>query len=282
MPELPEVETIVRALRADGLVGRKILRAQIFWPKAVSTPARAQFVRGLRGRTIRGVTRRGKFIVMSLSGGWFLLIHLRMTGHLTMKPAGTAARKRDSIVFTLDNGQQVHFSDSRKFGRVWLVREAASLLGGLGPEPLELTAADFCRALRARSRQLKPLLLDQTFIAGIGNIYADEALWAARLHPQRKADTVSARQAAELHRAIQMVLRRGIRNLGTTLGGGQTNFVLPQGERGRNQEQLQAYGQAGETCSRCGARIRRLLVGQRATHVCPTCQPLPRRKAARQ
>ena len=277
MPELPEVETVVRDLRRAGLAGRRILNARVFWPRTIAAPAAARFPRAIRGLEIRALARRAKFVVLTLSGGWTLLIHLRMSGHLDVLPPKTRPRRHDRVILTLDNGRQLHFEDTRKFGRIWLVREPAQVLGKLGPEPLELAAADFRRGLAARARRLKPLLLDQTFLAGVGNIYSDEALWAAQLHPRRRSDTLTAAQAAELLAAIQDVLRLGIRNLGTTLGGGKTHFVLPRGERGRNQEQLNAYGQTGAPCPRCGTPIRRILVGQRSTHLCPACQRAPRR-----
>ena len=277
MPELPEVETVVRDLRRAGLAGRRILNARVFWPRTIAAPAAARFPRAIRGLEIRALARRAKFVVLTLSDGFTLLIHLRMSGHLDVLPPGTRPRRHDRVILSLDNGRQMHFEDTRKFGRIWLVREPAQVLGKLGPEPLELAAADFRRGLAARTRRLKPLLLDQTFLAGVGNIYSDEALWAAQLHPRRRSDTLTAAQAAELLAAIQDVLRLGIRNLGTTLGGGKTHFVLPRGERGRNQEQLNAYGQTGAPCPRCGTPIRRILVGQRSTHLCPACQRAPRR-----
>ena len=277
MPELPEVETVVRELRSAGLVGRRIAQARVFWRKTVAAPDSARFMREIRGREIRSLFRRGKFIVAELSGDRTLLVHLRMSGHLDLLPARARPRRHDRVVWTLADGRQLHFEDTRKFGRVWLVRGSAQVLGNLGPEPLAVSRAEFAAGLAARARQLKPLLLDQTFLAGVGNIYSDEALWAARLHPRRRSDTLAPAQAAALLDAIQAALRQGIRNLGTTFGAGKTHFVLPRGERGRNQEQLQAYGQTGAPCPRCGTPIRRILVGQRATHLCPACQRAPRR-----
>jgi formamidopyrimidine-DNA glycosylase len=180
------------------------------------------------------------------------------------------------VVLTLADGRELRFTDPRKFGRMWLVPDPSAVLGKLGPEPLEISAAEFSARLGARRRRLKPLLLDQAFLAGIGNIYADEALWTARLHPRRGSDSLRPAERARLRHAIQTVLRRGIRNLGTTLGGGGTHFVLPRGERGRNQEKLNVYGQTGLPCPRCGTKIRRIVVGQRSTHLCPRCQPAAR------
>ena len=279
MPELPEVETVVRDLRAARLIGRRIVRARVFWNKTVAAPDPAKFARDIRSRKILALSRRGKFIAAALSGDRTLLVHLRMSGHVDVAPAGSRPRRHDRVVWTLDDGRQLRFEDTRKFGRVWLVDDPAQVLGELGPEPLAISPAAFAAGLAARARLLKPLLLDQTFLAGVGNIYSDEALWAARLHPRLRADALSSAQAAALLRAIQAVLRKGIRNLGTTFGAGKTHFVLPRGERGRNQEHLNAYGQTGAPCPRCGTPIRRILVGQRSTHYCPRCQRAPKRNS---
>lgn len=282
MPELPEVETVVRDLRAAALVGLRVVNARVLWKRSIAAPAGSRFTTGIQGLEIQHLSRRGKFIVARLSEGFTLLVHLRMSGRLHV--AGPSAKPRrgihERVVFSLSDGRELRFSDVRKFGRLWLVRDPSVVLGKLGPEPFGLTAAEFSALVSARSRLLKPLLLDQTLIAGIGNIYSDEALWEARLHPRRKSDSLSAREAATLLQAIQRVLRRGIRNLGTTLGAGKTHFVLPRGGSGRNQEQLSAYGQTGEPCPRCGTKIQRILVGQRSTHLCPACQPTPRRNRA--
>ena len=274
MPELPEVETVVRDLNAADLVSRRVVAACVRWKRSIAAPAGSRFAVEIRGLEIQGFSRRGKFIVARLSEGRTLLVHLRMSGRLHVAGAAAPVRPRDHarVVFSLSDGRELRFSDPRKFGRLWLVRDPGGVLGKLGPEPFALTAAEFSALVSARTRLLKPLLLDQTLIAGIGNIYSDEALWEARLHPRRKSDSLSAQEAALLLRAIQRVLRRGIRNLGTTLGAGKTHFVLPRGGRGRNQEHLSAYGQTGEPCPRCGTKIQRILVGQRATHLCPTCQ----------
>ena len=284
MPELPEVETVVRDLRASDLVGLRVVNARVLWKRSIATPTWFRFTTEIQGREILDLSRRGKFIVARLSEGFTLLIHLRMSGrlHVAGPSAESSRRTHERVVFSLSDGRELRFSDPRKFGRLWLARDSGGVLEKLGPEPFALTAAEFSALVSARSRLLKPLLLDQTLIAGIGNIYSDEALWEARLHPRRKSDSLSVQEAALLLRAIQRVLRRGIRNLGTTLGAGKTHFVLPRGGRGHNQEQLSAYGQTGEPCPRCGTKIQRILVGQRATHLCPTCQPRPRGERARQ
>ena len=278
MPELPEVETVVRDLKAAGLVGLRVVDARVLWKRSVAAPSGSRFTAGIQGLEIQDLSRRGKFIVARLSKGFTLLVHLRMSGrlHVAGPSTKTSRRTHARVVFSLSDGRELRFSDPRKFGRLWLVRDPGVVLGKLGPEPFAMPAARFSALVSARSRLLKPLLLDQTLIAGIGNIYSDEVLWEAQLHPRRKSDSLSARETATLLRAIQRVLRRGIRNLGTTLGAGKTHFVLPRGGSGRNQEHLSAYGQTGEPCPRCGAEIQRILVGQRSTHLCPACQPRPR------
>jgi formamidopyrimidine-DNA glycosylase len=274
MPELPEVETVVRDLRAARLSGARIARADVQWPRSVAAPSPPDFCSLIADLEILALSRRGKFIAIALSGGQTLLVHLRMTGRLLLIYPGDSPSPapHDRVVFHLRDGRRLCFRDPRKFGRLWLARNPAILLGKLGPEPLEIALAAFADRLAARSRRLKPLLLDQTFLAGLGNIYVDEALWAARLHPLRLSDSLSPAEARALLRAIRSALQRGIRNLGTSLGHGQTNFQLPQGQRGRNREHLRAYGQTGRPCPRCQTPIRRILVAQRSTHLCPACQ----------
>jgi len=275
MPELPEVETVVRELRAGGLVGRVITRARAFWKPMIAPLTPAAFAARLKGRRVQSIRRRAKYIVITLSGGDTLLIHLRMTGQLSLARKSAPRERHQHIVLRLDDGRDLRYRDTRKFGRWILTRTPDRILGRLGPEPLSahFEQKAFIGQLRARRRQLKPLLLDQTFLAGIGNIYADEALWDARLHPGRVASTLSATEARRLHGAIRRVLLRGIRNMGTTLGHGQSNFQRPGGKRGRNQAGLNVFRRTGLPCLRCGKPIGRMIIGQRSTHFCPNCQP---------
>ena len=272
MPELPEVETIVRELRPH-LGGREIIGAHVDWPRTIAQPAEdiPSFCAGVRGRWIITLTRRGKFIELSLDDGQSLLVHLRMSGRLLLSPVGLPRHIR--ATFDLSEHERLYFDDQRKFGRIWLVRDAHSILGALGPEPLSATFTPAVLADRLGSRRgmLKPLLLNQQFIAGLGNIYADEALFVAGLHPQRAADSLSADEAARLHKAIQSVLREAIEHHGTTFDG---IFVRPQGEEGQQQEGLSVYQQTGLPCLRCGTPIERIVVGGRGTHFCPQCQTL--------
>ena len=276
MPELPEVETVVRDLRAAGLAGRRIRRVTVLHPAVVAGAAPRTFARRVAGRRIVALRRRAKFIVFELEAGWLLTLHLRMTGQLHLVRRLPPRDRHDHLRLTLDDGRTLIYHDPRRFGRWRLTMADDALLRRLGPEPLDdtLTAAAFAHRLARHRRQLKPLLLDQTFLAGLGNIYADEALWAARLHPQRLAHTVRPAEARVLWSAIRRLLRSAIRHRGTTLGLGEGNFALPHHERGRYRTRLKAYGQAGAPCPRCGTPLRRLIVGQRGTHICPRCQSL--------
>lgn len=275
MPELPEVETVVRGLRQAGLEGARMARVEVRWARTVAGASPAAFARTLQGRVIRRIARRAKYIVCHLDGGGELLIHLRMTGRLRIEPPDTPALPHDRVVFVLDDKRQVHFHDTRTFGRFRLVDDAAAHLAALGPEPLDaaFTADALRQRLAGRRTPLKPLLLDQRRVAGLGNIYVDEALWAARLNPRRRADTLKPAEIKRLHAAIRDVLARAIAANGTTLGGGKTNFYSVAGRRGEHAGNLKVFRRTGEPCPRCGRRIVRQVVAQRGTHICPRCQP---------
>ncbi len=277
MPELPEVETIVRDLNSAGVVGKTVTCASVSWPRTIAAPSPAEFCRLMEHRTIAAVRRRGKFLVFDLADGPSLLIHLRMSGRLDLVAAGTERQVHEHVALTFADGSELRFHDTRKFGRITLTADPDKTLARLGPEPLEpgFTANRLHAMLTARRRLLKPLLLDQTFVAGLGNIYVDEALWESTLHPLRLSDSLSAVEARALHRAIRVVLRRGLKNLGTSLGSGKANFYSVARRRGRNRDELRVFRRTGEACPRCAAPIERLVVGQRSTHVCPKCQKGP-------
>jgi formamidopyrimidine-DNA glycosylase len=271
MPELPEVETIVRALRegsasrGGSVVGKTITRVSVRWPRHIARPSPRALKAALPGQTIQAVTRRGKYLVFPLTEG-VLLIHLKMSGDLVLAAAGTPPERYARTVFHFDDGSELRFNDTRKFGKVFYVPAVDDVTGGLGPEPLEagFTAARLGQMLKARQRALKPLLLDQTFLAGLGNIYTDEALHRAGLHPLRRSDSLTPAEAGRLWRAIRGTLRAGLRHNGASIdwayrGGGFQNH-------------FRVYGRAGEPCPNCGALIRRIVVGQRGTHYCPQCQ----------
>jgi formamidopyrimidine-DNA glycosylase len=274
MPELPEVETVVRGLRAAGLEGARIRDVLVRRPATVSGTTPAAFARALRGRLICRLSRRAKYIVAELDTGRHLLVHLRMTGQFRVEPAAAAPDTHDRLVLLLADGRQVHFHDTRTFGRFRLVDDPHQHLAAIGPEPLsdEFTTASLRRRLAGSRRLIKPLLLDQTCIAGIGNIYADESLWQARIHPARRADTLTQPEIRRLHHAIRTVLAKAVAAEGTTLGDGATNFYSVAGRRGRNADALQVFRRTGAPCPRCGRAIARLVIGGRGTHVCPLCQ----------
>jgi formamidopyrimidine-DNA glycosylase len=279
MPELPEVETIARDLTAAGIAGRTLTCARVYWPGTIATPSVRDFCRLIASRTVAGVHRRGKFLVFDLAGGGSLLMHLRMSGRLHWIAEGAPRAAHEHVVLRFADGSELRFHDTRKFGRIYLTADADRILGRLGPEPLEpaFTPALFRKMISRRHRRLKPLLLDQAFIAGLGNIYTDEALWEARIHPQRLAAELTPSEARRLHAAIQTVLQRGLKNLGTSLGTGKANFYSVGRRRGRNRDELKVFRRTGEPCPRCATEIRRIIVGQRSTHVCPNCQQLPHR-----
>ncbi len=266
MPELPEVETICRRLRASCL-GAHITDARVLWRRTLATPAPQRFRARIRGQSVRTVDRRGKFVLLGLSRDW-LVIHLRMSGRICLERNRPTLPAHTRLVLRLRGGQRMLLRDPRKFGRVWLTSDPAELLAPLGPEPLDarLTADAFHARLSGHRRQLKTLLLDQTFLAGLGNIYVDESLHRAGLHPRRRSSAVTGSEARRLWRSIRQVLRAAIRCNGTSFdavyGGGDF------------QRCLWVYGRAGQPCRRCRTPILRTVVGQRGTHYCPHCQPL--------
>jgi formamidopyrimidine-DNA glycosylase len=271
MPELPEVETIARKLRPH-LLGKTIQDAQLRWSRTLAFPSPGRFRELIKGQEVEEVTRRAKYFILRLSD-FSLLIHLRMSGDLFIKESKIRPEKHDRLILRLLSTQSANgglsnliFNDTRKFGRVWLTADPEAVLGKLGPEPLSraFTPGWLHTALRSKHRQLKPLLLDQTFLAGLGNIYTDEALHLAKLHPLAASDSVTAKQAEALHEAVRKVLREGIRRNGASI-----DWVYRGGEF---QNYFRVYDRAGKPCSVCGTKIERIIVGQRSTHFCPKCQ----------
>ena len=272
MPELPEVETIRRGLisGSDGvpsLVHQRITSVDLFWPKTVASPDPLQFIQGLQQREIVSLSRRGKFLLINLDHGT-LIFHLRMSGDLRMQPAGEPTQKHDRLQLNFNSGWKLVFNDTRKFGRAWLTEDPQKVLSGIGPEPLDpdLTPDKFHAMLQVRSRQIKPLLMDQRFLAGLGNIYTDEALFSAGIHPLRRSDTLTQPEAERLLAAIREVLQQGILAKGASI-----DWVYRGGDF---QNHFQVYKRTGSPCPRCGTPIQRIVVGQRSTHFCPVCQPL--------
>lgn len=276
MPELPEVETVKRTLEPQ-LRNRRIERAILGeYKRTIATPQPDEFQQRIRGRTITGMGRRGKFILMNIDSGDTITIHLRMTGSLSLADPDAPADHHVHLRLDLENGQQLRYRDVRKFGR-WslLTPEQYTLFDeSLGVEPFDpnLNGGRFHALLTSRRRILKPLLLDQTFIAGIGNIYADEALFRAGIHPRRRSHELSEDESSTLLREIRAVLTESLENRGTTLRDYRDGNEAP----GENLARLQIYARAaGEPCPRCGGPIVREVIGQRGTKLCPRCQPLP-------
>jgi formamidopyrimidine-DNA glycosylase len=270
MPELPEVETIVRKLRSQ-LLGTAIQDAHLRWPRTLASPSARKFNTLIKGQVIQGVTRRAKYFILELSD-FSLLIHLRMSGDLRIKEGKIKPEKHDRLILSLlspdGDLRSLVFNDTRKFGRVWLTADEEEVLGKLGPEPLStrFTPAWLYSALHSRHRLLKPLLLDQTFLAVLGNIYADESLHLAKLHPLAASDSVTAEQAQALQKAICTVLNEGIRRNGASF-----DWVYRGGEY---QNHFRVYDRTGKPCPVCETSIERIVVGQRSTHFCPNCQRL--------
>lgn len=269
MPELPEVETIKSDLR-ERLLGVVFTGVDLQWPGAVKHPASAQFVQGLMGDRIGEISRRGKYLLFHLASGRVLVVHLMMTGQLLLRPVGQEVERCTRTVFHLGDGWELRFVDQRKFGRLWLVEDLESVVGRLGLEPLNHSFSweAFADALRRRSGAIKPLLLDQGFVAGIGNIYADEALYEAGIHPLRKASALTLEETKSLYQAILSVLRRGVDYRGTSF----SNYRDAFGKKGNHQQELRIFRQTGKPCPRCGTIIRRIRVGGRGSHYCPCCQ----------
>lgn len=279
MPELPEVQTIINDLIHADLPGSTVRNGEVFWNKTIADMNPQEFTAKIAGQIITDIRRRAKYIILEFESGLQLLIHLRMSGKLYLAPASVQRKKHEHVILHLSNDNDLRFYDTRKFGRMYLTENPAAILGKLGQEPLSntFTVKQFFKMLQSRNRRLKPLLLDQQFIAGLGNIYTDEALWEARLHPQTVASTLSFKKAANLHRAIRNVLQQGIANRGTSLGTGKSNYAS-HGRYGNNAKNLKVFHRSGLPCPRCGAKIQRIVVGQRSTHVCPQCQTLTANK----
>ena len=273
MPELPEVETVVADLNR-ALPGRQLRGLRCAWPNQMPLNRPEEAAQRVAGQKVSEVSRRGKYILMELSRDW-IIIHLKMTGRIEIVPSGAEANPHAHVAFDLDAGDTMRFHDPRKFGRVYVLPSPEPVIGNLGVEPLSeaFTPGWLALALADRRRRIKPLLLDQTFVAGLGNIYVDESLWRAQLHPLLPAAEVGPDQSQDLHEGIRAVLEEAIAARGTT-------FTSPgyrdlEGREGQMAGRLKVFGRAGEPCPRCGATIERIVVEQRGTHHCPRCQPAP-------
>jgi formamidopyrimidine-DNA glycosylase len=262
MPELPEVETVARSIAP--LVGRRIVSAEFRSLRVLRGGDPDTMAAGLAGRRIAGIERYGKFLILPIEGGGYLLIHLGMTGKLLL---GGPVGKHTHAILTLDNGVLL-FDDSRQFGSFQLSQEFPARVARLGPEPLEISLPDFTAALKRHKTRVKALLLNQRFIRGVGNIYADEALFRAGIHPLALASRLRGERPRKLYEGLRAVLREAIDAGGSSI----SDYVDAQGRKGFFQFSHRVYQRTGEPCVSCGTPIRRLLVTQRSSHFCPKCQ----------
>ncbi len=274
MPELPEVETVCRLIR-PGVLGRELGRVRVHWQRTLGGLKPAQFERRVRGTKVCEVRRRGKYIVLELSragaDAGALLVHLRMSGRLHVDASDYDRGPHLRVSVDLDDGARLNFLDVRKFGRFTHTSDPDDALSELGPEPLSdgFSHAWFHAGLRQRKRFLKPLLLDQSFLAGLGNIYVDEALHSARLHPLQRSHQVSRPKSLALWNAIRETLEAAIEREGSSF---DSFYRTPEGQPGSYQHQFQVYGRNGKPCRRCGRTISKIVVAQRGTHLCGRCQ----------
>lgn len=265
MPELPEVETIKRQIQ-ENLAGKKIAGVVINNPKVIREPSPAEFSKGLTGRTINGVLRKGKLLVLELSGGKALAVHLKMTGQFVYPGTGKASR----VTFRFTDGKLLDFNDNRLFAELKLVDDWRRLpfVRALGPDPFEIALAEFAALLAGKKTRIKVLLLDQSFIAGIGNIYATEMLFASRISPDRPASSLTASEKERLYRAMRDVLSEAIRYKGSSVD----NYVQLSGRPGGYVPRLKVYGRGGQPCFGCPGKVKRTTLGGRGTYFCPSCQ----------
>lgn len=274
MPELPEVETIRNEL-SPHVTGHVIKGIELFWERAVSYPSAAEFKQKIAGQKILKLGRRGKYLIFQLASGQSLIVHLRMTGSLLVKPANEAPDKYVRSIIRLDNGQALQMRDPRKMGRLWLVDDITRVVGALGPEPLEpgFTLDVFEALLKRHGAPVKAVLIDQNIIAGVGNMYADEALYRARVHPLRLADQLSHAEMEKLFTAIREILLAAIENKGASV----ENYYRPDGKLGTAHYHFQvAHRLGGKECPVCGGPVERIEVRNRGTYFCPKCQKLPK------
>ncbi len=285
MPELPEVETVVRGLQQT-VLGRQIMSVTLGKTDFIDDPAALE--QHLPGRRIEAVERYGKFMLLRLSGSAgsaraaengdaapaSLLVHLGMTGQIAPSPATQPLEKHTHVCLLLDDGRELRYVDARRFGRIAFLTEAplAEELTGFGADPLEVSKEEFANRICGRRARIKALLLDQSVLRGVGNIYADESLWRAKIHPGQLGAKLSRKHAEKLRRVLQDILQKAIVMRGSSI----SDFLDAEGEPGEYQRHHRAYGREGKNCYRCKTRIRRGIVAGRSSYFCPRCQPSPR------
>lgn len=272
MPELPEVETVRKGLE-QLVVGKTVEQVTVLWPKIIESPSVELFDLQLTGQSIEKIERRGKFLIFKFSQA-DLISHLRMEGKYEVHHKGEPVAKHTHVIFSFTDGTELRYLDVRKFGRMVLVeKNQGNQYKGitlLGPEPIptEFKLPEFAQGLAKHHKAIKPLLLDQRLVTGLGNIYVDEALWESQIHPEQSADTLQPKEVDRLYHAIIDVLDRAVAAGGTTI----RSYLNALGEAGTFQVSLNVYGQTGKPCPRCGTPIKKIKVAQRGTHFCPTCQ----------
>jgi len=267
MPELPEVETVKNEI-APYILGRTITGVTLPWAGIVRDPAPDEFISRVKGKKIADINRYGKYLLLTLSSGEYLVIHLKMTGALIV--GSSEPPKHTRAVLQLDNGRHIYFRDPRKFGVLKLIKDPAEIKNKLGPEPLEdnFTPALFAARLKDRKAPVKAVLLDQSFLAGVGNMYADEALYAARIHPEKIAGSLTSKETGRLYEAIRQVLRDGLAAKGASI----VNYLRPDGSAGTAHKQFKVAHAQREKCEACGGAVKRIVVRGRGTYYCRNCQ----------
>jgi len=272
VPELPEVETVKNELMPH-IIGRKLTGITLLWEGIVRQPSATELSSRLIGQKVTGLARYGKYLVLSLTGDDLLILHMKMSGSLLIGRDSSEPPKYTRAIIHLDRGDSIFFRDPRKFGVMWLVKDKNSVVGRLGPEPLEeaFTPQVLAQRLKNRTAPIKALLFDQSFIAGIGNMYADEALFAAGIHPLRPGGSLSQDEIVRLHSAIRQVLRSAISSKGASI----VNYYRPGGELGTAHFNFKVAHRGGKSCPSCGTPLQRITVRNRGTYFCPKCQPEP-------
>jgi formamidopyrimidine-DNA glycosylase len=269
MPELPEVETIKNELSPQ-ILGCRFIEVTLLWPEAVQEPLPQEFCSRLPGQRLEDIHRRGKYLLFRLSEGETLILHLRMSGLLLLDPVFAGPKPHITAIFHLDKERELYFCDQRRFGVMWLVKDENKVIGKLGPEPLEHHFSPLVleKILSGHSMPIKVLLCDQNLIAGIGNMYADEALFSAHIHPLRRANNLSKEEMNRLYHAIRGVLREGIESKGASTD----TYRRPGGEIGKAHFKFRVAHRGGAPCYNCGTSIERILLRGRGTYFCPNCQ----------
>lgn len=274
MPELPEVETVKRALQNASLIDSSVQEIVLLWNRYLENTQFSLLESSLLHRKLIAVDRRGKFLILRFENEVILAVHLRMSGRILVVPSNNPINKHEHLIFKLSNKTDIRCYDPRKFGRCYWIENEATFFSKLGPEPFdnELTPQILYQKIHRYNRAIKGILLDQSIIAGLGNIYVDEALWNSYIHPLTRASALTLQNVCLLLESIRKVLHAGIEQKGTSLGHGKSNFSNIYGLHGTHQTSLAVYQRTNLPCNRCNTPIQKIIVAQRGTHFCPKCQ----------